>query len=107
MKEVRIAFVTVPSYEVGVEIAKDIVSKNLAACVNIVKEVSSFYIWENKMQEDKEALLIIKTTGEVFNKMVEEIKKKHPYTVPEIISFEVKEGNREYIEWVIGQCKGS
>lgn len=106
MKEVRIAFVTVPDYETGIKIAKDIVSKKLAACVNVVKEVSSFYIWDNEMQEDKESLLIIKTTADVFNIMMEEIKKHHPYTVPEIISVGVEEGNKEYIEWVIQQCKG-
>ncbi|BFI73492.1 dihydroorotate dehydrogenase [Nanoarchaeota archaeon] len=89
---------TVP-YGKGEEIAKKILEKRYAACINI-KEVKSFYWEENNIKEDKEELLIIKTREEVFDMLKDFIKSIHPYKVPEIIEIKVDDGNKEYLDWL-------
>lgn len=100
-EKIRVVLVTVPDMSAAEKIGKKIVEERLAACVNIVKDVRSIYMWEGKLQDEAELLLIIKTRESAFNLLKEKIKSLHPYSVPEIISLEVKEGNEEYINWVI------
>ncbi len=84
----------------GEEIAEFIVSRRLAACVNVVGGIKSFYWWQGEMQRDEEDLLIVKTTREALGKLISEVKKVHPYTVPEIIALDIVEGNPDYLRWV-------
>jgi len=94
-----IVFVTAPNNKVK-KIIDQLLTKKLVACINVIKNVSSYYWWENKICTDKESLLIIKTKKVLFKKLLNEIKKVHPYKVPEIISIEIKEGNKEYLNWI-------
>lgn len=62
-----------------------LVNENLVACVNIVPTVTSIYRWEDKLEEDSEALMIMKTSRTKFDDIITFVKNNHPYTVPEII----------------------
>jgi periplasmic divalent cation tolerance protein len=95
-----VVFVTVPSEEVGKKIAGKIVEKRLAACVNITAEITSVYWWEDKIQEDSERMLIIKTKSQLFNQLQETVKTHHPYTVPEIIALPLVKGYAPYLDWI-------
>ena len=99
-----VVFVTAPKGK-GEEIAKAIVEKRLAACVNIVDNIKSIYWWQDKVEEDFEELLIIKTKYKILEKLIEEVKRAHPYTVPEIISLPIILGNKEYLEWINKEVK--
>ncbi len=94
-----IVFVTVPNNKFK-RIIDQLLTKKLVACINVIKNVSSYYWWENKICTDKESLLIIKTKKVLFKKLLNEIKKVHPYKVPEIISIKMSEGNKEYLNWI-------
>ena len=94
-----IVFVTAPNNKVK-KIIDQLLTKKLVACINVIKNVSSYYWWENKICTDKESLLIIKTKKVLFKKLLNEIKKVHPYKVPEIISIKMSEGNKEYLNWI-------
>lgn len=94
-----IIFVTTPKRYSKI-VAKQLLGKKLVACVNIVKKVSSMYWWENKICTDEEELLVLKTKKILLKKIIEEIKKVHPYKVPEIISVEINKGNKEYLSWI-------
>lgn len=94
-----VVFVTVPDEETGVKIAKNLVEKKLAACINIIKNVRSIYFWQGKIQDDPECLLVIKTKDYLFEKLKEEVEKIHPYTVPEIIGFDIKKSAEKYARW--------
>jgi len=94
-----VVLVTVP-YDKSKKIINLLLTKKLAACVNKIKTIESFYWWENKICNDKETLLVIKTKKILFEKIVKEIKKVHPYKVPEIISIEINNGNKEYLDWI-------
>jgi periplasmic divalent cation tolerance protein len=95
----RVILVTAPLEEAKT-IAKAIVEERLAACVNVVERVSSFYIWEGELQEDSEALLIIKTVGHNVDALEKRIKELHSYEVPEFITLQVQEGSEEYLAWI-------
>ena len=93
-------FVTVPDKKTADGIIKAVLKKRLAACVNVVKNIDSFYWWKGKIERSKELLLIMKTVKSNFALLKRSVKDAHPYEVPEIISVEISEGSKEYLDWV-------
>ena len=89
----------------AVEIARDLIEKKLAACVNIVPHVVSVYTWENNICEGEEFLLIIKTRKKLFNKVEEAILAKHEYEVPEIVATSIEKGKNKYLKWIKSETK--
>jgi periplasmic divalent cation tolerance protein len=96
-----VVLVSAPSGEKAAAIAKSLVEQKLAACVNRVPGVQSTYIWEAKLVEEAEDLLVIKTDKTKFKALVKAVKALHPYSVPEIIALRVKEGERSYLRWLL------
>jgi len=91
---------TVSSSKEGELIAKNLITNNLAACVNIIPKISSFFYWQGKFCGEKEFLLLIKTTGERVKKAMNKIKEGHSYQVPEILFWPVGEVDKDYWQWV-------
>ena len=100
MTDYILVLCTINDKEKAKEIARKIVTDKLCACVNILPDVCSVYSWKEKLEEDNELLMIIKTRKSLFERLKNEISKLHPYEVPEIISVEIRDGNREYLEWL-------
>lgn len=99
-----LVFCTVPKNK-SEEIAKILLEEKLISCVNIISTVKSMYWWNDQIQTDLEELLIIKTKKELFNELVDRIKEIHPYDIPEVISFNIDQGNNEYIDWIYKSTK--
>ncbi|GAB1869050.1 Protein CutA-like protein [Camponotus japonicus] len=95
-----VAYVTVPNDTVAKKIACGLVENKLAACVNIIPQVTSIYEWEGKIQEDPELLLMIKTRTEKIDALTKYVKDNHPYTVCEVISLPIQNGNDDYLKWI-------
>jgi len=95
-----IIFCTVPDSTTAKKIARILVEEKLAACCNILADLNSIFSWENKIHDEAELLLIIKSRKELFPALVRQIKKLHPYSVPEIIAIPIMNGNREYLKWM-------
>mmetsp|Transcript_44095 Transcript_44095/g.50973 ORF Transcript_44095/g.50973 Transcript_44095/m.50973 type:complete len:111 (+) Transcript_44095:71-403(+) len=93
-------YVTVPSRAVADVIAQSLVSKQLAACVNIIPGIQSVYTWKGVVQRDEELLLMIKSRAQLFPLIVEDVKAHHPYDVPEVISVAIQDGHQPYLDWV-------
>ena len=72
----------------------------MGACVNVVKDISSLYWWKGNIEKDGESLLVVKTSLEKLPQLTEEVKKVHPYTVPEIIALPIIGGNEDYLNWI-------
>lgn len=95
-----VVFITVSSPEEGEKIGRALVEKRLAPCVNIVPGLRSIYRWEGKICDDKELLLIAKTTEGLFKELEHEVKSLHSYKVPEIIALPIVNGSRDYLNWI-------
>ena len=81
-------------------IATFLVKEKLAACVNIVPKIKSIYTWQNKIEKEDEVLMLIKTKQSLFNQVKEKIILLHPYEVPEIISINIQDGAKDYLNWI-------
>lgn len=102
-----IVYVTMPNLDAAKILAHKIVDKDLAACVNIIPQVTSIYKWEGKVNEDSELLLMIKTTTENVDKLSKFVRENHSYSVPEIISVKIDNGNEAYLNWITNSVKGA
>ena len=91
---------TAPSVEEARRIAHEVVIDRLAACVNLVTGVVSVYEWENKVQEEPEVLLIMKTRGALARRLTEKIIEIHPYDCPEVVVLPVLDGSKAYFNWI-------
>lgn len=95
-----VVLVTVPDKRAADSLAEGLVSSRLAACVNVVPGVASIYWWEGKVERSEELLLIIKTRSDLMPELCEHVKKNHPYSVPEVISWPIAEGHPGYLDWL-------
>ena len=95
-----VVYVTVKEVEEARKIAKDLVKKRLAACVNILPQVESHFWWKDKLATEKENLLIIKTKDTLLPELAKAVKKNHSYSIPEIIAVPITGGSRPYLEWM-------
>jgi len=100
-----IVLVTVPNKLQANKITKFLLKQKLAACVNIIPKMDSFFWWQGKIDKAKELLLVIKSKKSLFKKLKKAIKSKHPYSVPEIIALPVILGNKDYLDWIDESCR--
>ncbi|XP_012278399.1 protein CutA homolog isoform X2 [Orussus abietinus] len=95
-----VVYVTTPNVEVSRNIAQGLVTNKLAACVNIIPQIISIYEWEDKIEENSEQLLMIKSRTEVVDALTKFVKEIHPYKVCEVISLPIQNGNADYLKWI-------
>ncbi len=95
-----VIFTTTPTLEDAKKISQGLVEKKLAACVSIIDNMESIFIWEGKLSDEKECLLLIKTTEKLFDDVRDWIKMHHPYSVPEILGIKTEFGSSDYLKWI-------
>jgi periplasmic divalent cation tolerance protein len=105
MSDPIIVLVTCGSEEEALKIANALVESRLAACVNLVAPIRSIYRWEERIWDEKEWLLIIKTQKNRFKELEKKIKSLHSYSVPEIVSVPIVEGSSSYLNWISENTK--
>jgi periplasmic divalent cation tolerance protein len=97
---VLVVFSTFPDPDKAAEVARTLVSEQLAACVNLVGPVRSIYRWQGEISDEMETLAVIKTTRERFEEMRTRLVELHPYEVAEVIAVPVEAGHAPYLAWV-------
>ena len=95
-----LVLVTVPAPEDGERIGRVLVEERLAACVNVVPGLRSVYRWQGAVETAAEALLLIKTTPAVFDRLAARVKALHPYTLPEVVALPLAAGLSGYLAWI-------
>jgi periplasmic divalent cation tolerance protein len=97
-----IVFTTTPNIQEAESLAKKIVAEKLAACVQVLPQMKSFYSWENDVRADSEHLLLIKTLEEKYEMLEEFIIQTHSYDVPEIVAVSAEKVAGGYLQWING-----
>ena len=96
---------TAGSKDAARKIGKELVASRLAACVNIIDNMNSFYRWDGEIQDDTEVIMIAKTTEDRIPQLVEKVKSMHSYDCPCIVSLPVSGGYQPYLDWIAGEVK--
>lgn len=96
---------TVPSAEVGAQLARGIVEEQLAACVNIIPAVRSIYRWQGAVHDDAEAQLVIKTRASRWDALLAWVRSHHSYEEPELIALPIAQGSPSYLDWMRAQTQ--
>ncbi len=99
-----VVYVTAPPQQAP-QLAEALVERRLAACVNILEGVRSFYQWKGEVCDDPESLLVIKTRGDGFEALRAAVVELHPHDVPEVIALPIIAGHPEYLRWIEAEVK--
>ena len=99
--EVRVVLTSVPDAAVGARLARALVEERLAACVNLVPGVQSFYRWQGQLEETVELLLVVKTRADRSAALAARIQALHPYELPEVLELAPSGGSTAYLDWVL------
>lgn len=91
---------TVGTEEQAYLIARELVARRQAACVNIIPAIRSIYRWKGKICKDGELLLVVKTEQQEFESAAATIRELHSYELPEILSFGVSQGDQGFLDWI-------
>jgi len=91
---------TCETQEEASSIARHLVDKKLAACVNIIAGARSIYRWKGAVEEASEFILLIKSRRDAFPQLRAELAKMHSYEVPEIIALPIVDGSESYLAWI-------
>ncbi len=101
VNEYIIVLITTPNQETSEMIANTLLDKKLAACVNMIGSIFSFYTWEGDINRDEEMLLVVKSRAELFeSELVPAVQAVHPYEVPEIVALPILMGSANYLAWI-------
>lgn len=98
--EFQIVLCSCPDIGIAKQLAHHLVAKRLAACVNIIPQILSIYRWQEKIEENPELLLVIKTSAARYAQLEHAIKTRHPYEAPEIIALPIQQGLPVYLDWL-------
>ena len=100
MKNIKFFYITAPNKKEAGRIAKKLLDKRLIACANVISKVNSYFVWKNKIQNSKEIIICGKTTLKNQKKIIKVVKSIHSYSVPCIIFFDIKNGNKDFLKWI-------
>lgn len=101
-----VVLTTTPNLAEAEALAERIVEAKLAACVQVLPEMRSFYVWKGAVQSEPEHLLLIKTLPEKFVELKDFIQSHHSYEVPEIIALSATEVAESYLNWAVSVVGG-
>ena len=100
MTDKRIVLTTAGSKTEAQKIARALVERKLAACVNVVGPIESVYRWEGAVETAEEFLCIVKTTANAVGKVTAAIKELHSYELPECVAIPIEDGSPKYLAWI-------
>jgi periplasmic divalent cation tolerance protein len=106
MTNARLVLTTIGLKDAAERLAQQLVERRLAACVNIVGPIRSVYRWKDKIENEQEYLLLIKTTTAHTAVLKAALKELHPYELPECVELAIDGGSEAYLEWLAEEVRG-
>ncbi|HUI78468.1 MAG TPA: divalent-cation tolerance protein CutA [Bryobacteraceae bacterium] len=91
---------TCASEQEAESLARSMVEQRLAACVNVIPRVRSYYRWKGALESAEEWLLVIKSSRDRFERLMAALEKAHSYEIPEVLALPVVEGAANYLNWI-------
>jgi periplasmic divalent cation tolerance protein len=101
MSEISFVYTTIDDQKKAKKVAKQIIEEKLAACVNVLPKVNSFYFYKNKVHTNEEFILLIKTQKKLFPWLKEFLSKHHPYDCPCIAEIKIESINEVFSSWIL------
>ncbi|HEV2462878.1 MAG TPA: divalent-cation tolerance protein CutA [Acidobacteriaceae bacterium] len=98
---VRVVLTTVSSPDEGRRVARLLVERRLAACINLIPNMTSIYRWQGGVEVASEVLMVIKTRADQIPALESAVRELHTYQVPEFLVLEVESGGRAYLDWLL------
>lgn len=98
-----LVYATFPSLETAETEGAALVDAGLAACVNILPGMISIYIWNGARHRDAEVVMVIKTRGSLAERVIEQVRARHPYETPALLVLPVEGGSAQYLAWLMDQ----
>ena len=93
-------YMTAGSVEEAKSIGQILVGQNLAACVNLLENMTSIYKWEEKLEESQEVIMIAKTRKTLMPKLIETVNSLHSYDCPCLLELPIQGGNPDFLSWI-------
>lgn len=100
-EELVVMLTTISSLREAKRLTRELVEEHLIACGSILPKATSIYIWNNKLEESEEYVMMLKTRRTLVEKLMNILKAKHPYKVPEMLVIPVYAVNPPYAKWVV------
>jgi periplasmic divalent cation tolerance protein len=100
MSDYILVFITTASPQEAEQLGKTLVEKRLAACGNIVQSIRSIFWWKDAIENEQEALLILKSRAALFPTIIDVVRSLHSYEVPEVIAMPIISGSKDYLNWI-------
>jgi len=97
-----LVYITFPSRKEAERIGRILVEEKLARCVNIIPHMKAIFLWEGKLENARECVLLAKTSEGKYVKLERRVKQLHSYDLPCIAALKVVKGSKEFIEWIEG-----
>ena len=95
-----LVFTNLPDHEAAVMLARALVERRLAACVNVLNGCTSIYRWKGAVEQADEVPVLIKARGARYEELQAAIRELHPYELPEVVAVPVVRGLPDYLDWV-------
>ena len=93
-------YITIKDSKEAEQIGKTLLQEKLASCVNIIPNMKSMYWWEGEIKQENEAILLVKTKKELFEKIEQKVQELHSYDCPCVISLPIENGSAAYLKWL-------
>ena len=97
-----LALSSIKGEDAAKKLARELIGSQLAACIQIIPKAISVFVWQGKMEEAEESLLLIKTRKNHLEALERKVSELHPYETPEFVCIELNSGSKEYLSWLIG-----
>jgi periplasmic divalent cation tolerance protein len=103
--EAYFVYITASNKEEARNVGKALLADQLVACINIVDNMESMFVWENAYQHEHEVVMIAKTKENLVDELVEKVKSTHSYDCPCVVAFPLKQGNGAFLDWIKEETK--